>query len=248
MTQTTIRKLYVLDFGLFQVHENGRIIGIPGFLIQTSDGKNILVDTGFPASYADDPEAASAVDGLDSFGKVLRLTAENLPEAQLAKCGLKKADITHLIMTHSDIDHVGALHDFPQAEMIIGQAERALPRPRYFGFDTISTLTWPVHQPTRLIDSDCELCPGLTILTTPGHSPGHISLLLTLPQTGTVILTGDAISRPAEIEEGFVGYPQIAQVSAARIMKLAAELNAFLIYGHDPAQWDDLRKAPAWYE
>ena len=42
----TPTQLHVLDFGLFQVHANGRIIGICGFLIHTSAGEKILVDTG----------------------------------------------------------------------------------------------------------------------------------------------------------------------------------------------------------
>ena len=90
--------LTVLDFGLFTVHANGRIIGIPGFLIVTSAGEKVLLDTGFAKKYADDVEAASAEDNLGEFGKVLELTHENQPEAQLAKMGLSKSDLDLLIM------------------------------------------------------------------------------------------------------------------------------------------------------
>ena len=55
----TPTRLAVLDYGLFQVHENGRIIGICGYLVQTTAGENILIDTGFPAKYADDAAAAA---------------------------------------------------------------------------------------------------------------------------------------------------------------------------------------------
>ena len=118
----TIRRLYVLDYGLFEVHANKRVIGIPGYLIQTHDGENILVDTGFPAWYADDPQQASLDDGLGSFGRVLKLDHENLPAAQLARIGLKISDIQRLIMTHTDIDHVGGLADFPHAPIVISCA------------------------------------------------------------------------------------------------------------------------------
>ena len=50
----TVKRLYILDFGLFQVHQNNRVIGIPDYLIQTHDGKNLLVDTGFHAKYVED--------------------------------------------------------------------------------------------------------------------------------------------------------------------------------------------------
>ena len=85
--------LAVLDFGLFTVHANGRIIGIPGFLIETSAGERILIDTGFPEKYAEDLQNASLEDNLGEFGELLELTYDNQPAAQLAKLGLTKDDI-----------------------------------------------------------------------------------------------------------------------------------------------------------
>src|SRR5262245_24195377 len=125
-------RLYILDYGLFQVHEDGRLIGIPGYLIRMDTGQNILVDTGFPAWYVADPEETARQEGLDTFGRLVRLSPDNLPSGQLARIGLVPADITHLIMTHSHIDHVGGIADFPQAPLIIGAAERACPRPLYW--------------------------------------------------------------------------------------------------------------------
>lgn len=243
----TAQRLYVLDYGLFQVHENGRIIGIQGYLIQTQDNTNILVDTGFPARYVDDPESASLEDNLGSFGRILKLDHENLPPAQLAKAGLKPSDIHFLVMTHSDIDHVGGIADFPQATIVIGQAERALERPRYFG--DRSPIVWPTNVNYQVVDGDITLCPGVALLETPGHSPGHLSLLIRLPQTGVVLLIGDAISRPAEFEEGFGGAwdEARARASAERLMSIAEREQAMVIYGHDPEQWPTLRKAPEFY-
>src|SRR5512135_801914 len=45
----------------------------------------------------------------------------------------------------------------------------------------------------RLIEGDTELRPGLTLLETSGHAPGHQSVLVRLPQTGPVLLTIDAV-------------------------------------------------------
>ena len=244
---TIVKRLYILDFGLFQVHENGRMIGIPGYLIQTTERRNILIDTGFPAKYAEDAECATREDGLDTFGRVLNLTHENLPSGQLAKIGLVSADIDTLVMTHSDIDHVGSIGDFPQALLIIHADERAYERPRYW--NGRSPLNWPDNK-TQLIREDTELCPGITLLSTPGHAPGHLSLLLHLPEIGYVLLIGDAISRPSELQEGFGGAwnHDLARASADKLMMIAQEKNAFVIYGHDPEQWPRLRKAPDFYE
>ena len=241
----TVERLYILDFGLFQVHQNNRVIGIPGYLIQTHDGQNILVDTGFHPKYVEDAEAATFEDGLGSFGRIVSLTADNLPAAQLAKLDLTPSDIDILVMTHTDIDHVGGLGDFPQAPIVIHAAERAFPAPRYW--NNRSPIAWPEAE-YQLIDADSELCPGVTLLSTPGHAPGHLSLLVRLP-TGNVLLIGDAISRPAELEEGFGGSwnEAQAQASADKLMAIAEQEDAFVIYGHDPEQWPTLKKAPNYY-
>jgi N-acyl homoserine lactone hydrolase len=244
---SSVMRLYVLDYGLFQVNENDRIIGIPGYLIQTHRGVNVLVDTGFPVWYVDDPARASYEDGLESFGRVLRLGPENLPSAQLARVGVSLGDIDWLIMTHSDIDHVGSINSFPDATIVMGRAERELDKPRYFG--ERSPIPWPNNASYLLVDQDTELIPGVVLMCTPGHSPGHLSLLLRLPETGTVLLAGDAISRPTELEEGFGGAwdEYQARSSAERIMAIGRRVGATILYGHDPVQWKTLRKAPEFY-
>ncbi|MEN9936480.1 MAG: hypothetical protein RLZZ387_3059 [Chloroflexota bacterium] len=240
-------QLYVLDYGLFQVHENGRIIGIPGFLIVAGD-RVVLVDTGFPARYAADPDGAARADGLDAFGRVVSLSAENLPAAQLARAGFAPSDVTHLVLTHTHIDHVGGIGAFPGATIVVGRAERALERPLYWEGGTGPE--WP--EATYLeVERDTQLAPGIKLLSTPGHSPGHLSLLVRLPRTGPLLLTGDAINRPDELEDrAFRGAwdPLKARASAERLMQLASSLGASVIFGHDPEQWPKLRKAPEYYD
>lgn len=238
--------LAVLDYGLFQVHANGRIIGIVGFLIRTDQDETILIDTGFPAKYAHDPDLASAEDGLGSFGKVLTLTAQNLPAAQLALLGLTPLDIDLLILTHSHIDHVGGIAQFPNAPILLSQAEHALPAPLYFG--KTKAMTWPDRRYIP-VDSDCDLGPDLRLLVVPGHVAGQLALWINLPVTGPVLLVSDAISRHAEIIERFdtADDPEAAIASAKRLMALAARTGAMVIYGHCPAQWPDLKKAPDLY-
>ena len=67
-------RLFVLDFGFFRVHAGPRDIGIVGFLIETDRGERLLVDSGFPAKYADDPAAATALAA--ALGGGLGLFAE----------------------------------------------------------------------------------------------------------------------------------------------------------------------------
>ncbi len=239
--------LMVLDYGLFKVHADGRIIGICGFLLRTDQNEAVLIDTGFPKHYAIDAQAASAADDLGKFGEVLRLTQENLPAGQLGLAGLTISDIDLLILTHSHIDHIGGLDDLPGVPVLLARAELDLPRPLYFGGHR--PMEWP-DRAYLTIDADTLIGPGFQALPSPGHAPGQLAFCVDLPHTGWVLLTSDAISRPAEVDEKFDTAPNPAQActSAARLLAIAGQRNALIIYGHCPAQWPRLKKAPYVYD
>ncbi len=238
--------LSVLDYGLFKVHQNGRVIGICGFLIRTSDNETVLVDTGFPQKYATDAHAATQEDRLYEFGEVLECAPKNTVAAQLAISGARPDEIDLQVLTHSHIDHIGGLSDFPHAPILMSGAERRLPKPLYWG--DVQPLEWPA-QDYLLVESDVDLGPGFRVFHVPGHAPGQLAMMLELPETGTVLLTSDAISRPAEIDEKFAGSwnEPLAIQSADRLMSMAREKDAFVIYGHSPEQWSTLKKAPQCY-
>ena len=228
------------------MHSGPRTIGICGFAIQTDAGEVVLIDTGFPAKYVVDAKLATAQDGLGSFGRVLEITPENTPEAQLAKLGLSKSDVTLMIQSHTHIDHVGHMDGFPGVPILIAGAERALPRPLYWSGK--QAMAWP-ERDYHLVTRDETLGPGFDVLLCPGHAPGQLAFMVRLPDTGWMLLTSDAISRAAEIDEGFAGSWDVplAVHHGDRLMRLAREKDALVIYGHSPQQWPGLRKAPDWF-
>ncbi len=241
MLPGAIVRLTVLDFGLFEVQDGERVIGIPGFLLETDRGARVLFDTGFPPAYASDPGIA-ARDGLPRFGRLVDYGPRQTALGQLALLGLTPADIDMVILSHGHIDHVGSLSLFAHAPIVMTTRERADPTPSYFG--TARPMAWP-EATYRLIDADTPVCDGLTLIPTPGHTPGHLSALVTLPDTGRVILAADAINRASEPAEDFADAddPAAARTSATRLLTLEAA-GALLIYGHEPSQWPRLPKAP----
>ena len=241
------KRLAVLDYGLFEVHTGPRTIGICGFVIQMDTGEIVLIDTGFPEKYARDAEAATAEDELGSFGRVLSVTPDNMPGPQLAKLGLTKTDVTLMIQSHTHIDHVGDMAGYPQAPILISADERALPRPLYWSGK--QAMEWPERE-YLLVSEDTSIGEGFEVLHCPGHAPGQLAFMVRLPQTGWVLLTSDAISRASEIDEKFAGSWDVDQAiyHGDRLMKLAGKRDAFVIFGHSPEQWPDLKKAPDWFD
>lgn len=239
-----LARLYILDLGLFEVRGGERVIGIPGFLMQTDRGANILFDTGFPPDYLTDPDRP-AQDGLPRFGRLLDYRRDQTAEGALSLLGLTPQDIDLVILSHGHIDHVGSLPLFAHAPIVMTARERAEPAPLYFG--SARPIPWP-DASYHLIDSDTPVCEGLTLIPTPGHTAGHLSALVTLPDGRSVILAADAINRASEPDENFADAddPVAARASADRLLSLAPA-DAVLIYGHEPSQWPQLLKAPqAW--
>lgn len=241
-----LAQLHVLDFGLFDVGPGQRIIGIPGFLLTTDGGARILFDTGFPPAYVTAPEATAARDGLHRFGAFAGFGAENTAEGQLALLGLRPADVSHVILSHGHIDHAGSLPLFSHAEIILTATERADPRPCYF-FD-VQPMDWPAAR-YRTISAETVFCDGVTLIPTPGHTAGHLSALLALPDGRQIMLAADAINRISEADEGFADAkdPVRAMASYHTLMTRAKSCAAEVIYGHEPSQWPKLRKAPLAY-
>jgi N-acyl homoserine lactone hydrolase len=252
-------KLYLIDLGHCDVDKGmvltpgndvGKRIVIPivGYLIETDDGQHILVDSGMHRKHIEDPEATFRGMAFNDFLTVLMNPEDDIAN-RLGELGLKAEDIDILVSTHFHFDHAGNHGDFGASRIVTQREalEYAKAHPGAFPDDI-----WDLpHLNYETVDGDVELVPGVELIKTNGHAPGHMSVLVRLPKTGPVLLAIDAIYTQENMEtDNWSGYmdPAAALESAHRLAEIAEREGAMLITGHDPAQWAKLKLAPAYYD
>src|SRR5260221_392242 len=242
-TQAGPERLYLFQLGTTSIPmPSGTLEMSSGcYLVQMSDGKHVLIDTGLPADHTPPP----GMPPTEHESNVI---------AQLDRVGLRPDDIDLLICTHFDVDHAGYNDAFPQAELIVQRKHYELARSGHPRFASARPHWDHPALRYRLIDGDTELLPGLTLLETSGHTPGHQSVLLHLPQTGPVLLAIDAVVLQSLFTPERRSWPgddneEQLRASTRKLLDLVErERVALVIFGHDGQQWQALKKAPAYYE
>jgi len=191
-TKPGVERLYILNCGE----------GVAGDISRWSPGVNVgksmdfvdscylikhrqgwlLWDTGLADAIAAMPEGQRPADP--------RATHWRRPKtlvSQLDELGVKPSDIKYVAVSHTHPDHVGNMTLFPQAMLLVQKAEYEWPSPVGPRFKP--------DQPVTKLEGDHDVFGdgSVTIISTPGHTPGHQSLLVKLPKTGAVLLSGDAV-------------------------------------------------------
>jgi N-acyl homoserine lactone hydrolase len=219
---------------------------ILAYLVETVHGR-VLYDVGCDYRKIADPALRAAHFGAGGFpfGPPEMRQDEKLP-ALLERMGIGARDVDAVVVGHLHFDHAGGLGDFVGAEIHCHpdewEAARANVDGAYFAGDLEGAHRWRFERGPR------SLCAGLDIIDSPGHTPGHRSLVIRLPSDRPVILAGDAAdlqeNLDAEIAPGLLfrdaeGHVRedLALGSIRRLKALGAELGAELWPNHDFAHW-----------
>ena len=152
-----------------------------GFLIDHPSGP-ILVDTG----------VGSGHEGIDSL---FRPVHHSLGDALMSH-GVGRGDVTMVINSHLHFDHCGNNRLFPGVPLIAQRSEYELARgpghtiPDWVDFEGAE---W------RPVDGEAEVATGIRVVPTPGHTPGHQSVVVTR-FGGVDIIAGQCVYDPGELD------------------------------------------------
>jgi N-acyl homoserine lactone hydrolase len=242
-----IEKLYVLYCGDIALNDASSFTpgaSGPGALTVScyliKHGRDwVLFDTGLPDAIAAMPTGQPSGAG--------NWTSKKTLQSQLAELGLKPSDIGYVVLSHSHGDHVGNLGLFPQATLVVQKAEYDWPLPD-------GKPRFDPKQKAITADGDKDLFGdgSLTLIATHGHSPGHQCLLVRLPKTGAILLSGDSVHTKANWD----GHRAPARnfnvpQSLAALDRMAAVLKentGELWIGHETTEVPKRKYAPAFYE
>jgi N-acyl homoserine lactone hydrolase len=259
------RRLLLLRYGAELVPKSLSVAGeadtpfwspITGALVETHEGW-VLFDSGMRRANHD----STAVDdvyrsaGTDPTG-VPPFLAEPDPGrytwgrpgdplvAALADVGLAVDELSLAVISHLHWDHTGGIGTLAEAGVpVVAHADEvAFARsgaPLFEeGFDRAD---WaPLQDRWTEVSGDTEIAPGVTVVATPGHTPGHLSLRVDLPDTGTWLFPADAADLAQNIIDrrpcgsATATPPGQAEESLHKLLDLADRTQARVVGGHDP--------------
>ena len=246
-----VEKLYILNCGEGSAPDQSRWsagvnVGKPldvsdnCYLIKHTQGW-FLWDTGVIDAIADRPEGQPGQNGGISWKRPKKLST------QIEELGLKPSDVKFMAVSHTHPDHIGNVELFPQTMLYVQKAEYDWPLPLNVGRFK------PEHPVTRIEgDRDVFGDGSIVLISTPGHTPGHQSLLVKLPKTGALVLSGDAVHFRDNWDNrrvpGFNFDVAKSAESLKRIEDVLAKEKATLWINHDKAQSATLKYSPGFYE
>ncbi|AKI03440.1 Zn-dependent hydrolase, glyoxylase (plasmid) [Hoeflea sp. IMCC20628] len=227
-------------------------IPVPWFLIKHPMG-NVVIDGGNAVEAAIDKRGHwGAV--VDAYNPVMNIADNCVDQCRLV--GVEPSNVRYVLQSHLHLDHTGAIGRFPRAQYIVQRSEYDYAfKPQWFAagayiradFDRPG-LDWKFLGGEYTDNFDLYGDGVIRMIFTPGHSTGHMSFLITLPNTGPVLLTIDAAYTLDHWNNkalpGLVVSSSDAAKSVAKLRRIAEDTGAMVVTGHDPDNWETFQKAP----
>jgi N-acyl homoserine lactone hydrolase len=214
---------------------------------------NIMFDTGcHPDAAIDSPIGASSRwAGLGDFIKPLFKEADTLPH-QLTRLGLTCDDIDAVVCSHLHIDHCGCNSFFPKATIICHADELAAVKQDDAALRGYFESDWNHDQVFQTVNQQHDVFGDnrITLIPAAGHTAGMMIARVELDQDGPFVLASDAVPVANNMEDDFIPLNSWDDALTLKMTKSIAQMRERgnqIIFGHDDAQWQTLRKGDAFY-
>jgi 4-pyridoxolactonase len=267
-------KVYLLDCGTMVLDQTymfldagltgARRFPVYGVLIDHAEGKFVF-DTGFDPGH---------INQVAAFTTPQQSDTQTIP-AQLHLLGMQSKEVTHVINSHYHLDHCGGNKYCTHATTICHECElevlKSPPPSEELAYSDISFAPGlrksPRPQPEsnsgsgvapdlytprfETLSGDQEIAKGVFLFETPGHTPGHYSLMVNLAHRKPMLFTADACYSQKNLDMMCIqaGNHDAARAleSLQRLKVLAEQHDAELFYSHDPESWPGYQRAPGYY-
>jgi glyoxylase-like metal-dependent hydrolase (beta-lactamase superfamily II) len=224
-------------------------VPIPCFLVVHPRGR-LVFDTGVHRGALADPVGRLGAQRAARFG--IRSAPTDEIVSQLGLLGLAPADVGLVANSHLHFDHCGGNEFFPRATFLVQKREMDAARAPMGSVPGYSPSVRDFDHPLeyRLIDGEHDVFGDgqVVLFPTYGHTPGHQSLRITAGKGQDLVLTADACytreNMDRDLLPGVLWNAGEMSASLARLRDLRDRHGARVVYGHDPGQWQELRRAP----
>ena len=217
---------------------------ILAWLVEHPDGL-ILVDTGETAR-ATQPGYFPAWNLYFRLGVREQVTPGEEVGPRIEGLGFSPSDVRQVVMTHLHTDHAGGLDHFPNSEILVSRTELGVATGRWGKVLGYLPHRWPAWFAPRAVDFDGgpfgpfershALADGVTLVPTPGHTPGHLSVAVRAE--GLVLLAGDTSYTQelmlAGVADGVTTSPATDRDTLRRIRALGRSEPTVYLPTHDP--------------
>lgn len=225
-------------------------VPVPYFLIEHPEG-NVVFDTGMNKGCITDPRG--------TWGRVADFFTPIYEEgedivSQLARLGHQPSDIRYIVLSHLHFDHAGGNQWFPDSIFILQKGELHTARfPPIEARGAYRKVDFDHPLNYQEIGGEYDLFGDGTIVIIPtmGHTPGHQSLLVRLPRSGSIILVGDACHFREDwhkLNPRHSWNRDLAVESMKLLRRIQERENALVLFSHDGDQWAQIKKAPDYYD
>ena len=258
-------KLYLFEAGVLKSEQHYFTLNtgvgesfdvpVPFLLIDHPKGK-VLFDTGNALEVVHNKE--------EHWGAIVGAYDPVMTEDQwcvnaIKKVGVQPEDIRYVILSHLHLDHAGGVGHFPNAQYIVQRDElhfAYVPDPymklAYIRKDFDKEVDWFILEGWATDGYDLFGDGAIKIYFTPGHTPGHQSVLVNLPNSGPMFFAADSCYTSDNLEKGTLpglmwnAGETVKSVNRMRILQETQGVT--VVTGHDPVAWKKFRQAPEYYD